>query len=121
MMEKIELGYTAFSDIGQKEDKGYKVIDFEKLNNFIEEHDEYSDNPATTIIAGLSEDWNNTSGVFYKDGMKGFKHHMGSFCGASYWATPSINITFEDGTTETRECYKEGRDSGISEWLQFIK
>lgn len=70
---------------------GMKYMDWDKVELICLDH------PNSTIRAGLMEDWNNTSGLIFKNG----KYYDGYVFGCSRWATPIVDV---DG--EEIECWK---------------
>ena len=118
-MKEIEKGFKPFIDdehffTPNEMRTNFKELDFKKAKEIIEMDKDNID----YVVGGLAEDWGYTSATIFKDDRyyDGSVEDYESFCGASYWATPSIEINYKDGTYEMFECYKEGKNSDIPDW-----
>ena len=83
-------GYTDFIggmlEYHPAHNDGMRYMDWEKVKQIC------LLNPKAEIRAGLREDWNNTSGLIFKNG----KYYDGYVYGSSYWATPIIDVNGEE-------------------------
>lgn len=77
-------------DIATKPRGRMKYIDWPKAANLILDNK----NSCKVVRAGLREDWNNTSGVIFKNGH--FYDGGIHFYGGSNWATPIVDIDGEE-------------------------
>lgn len=83
-------GYTDFYDVNRPAAaSGMKFLDWEKAEKLCKE------NPTATIMAGLREDWNNTSEIIWQNGKWINEDNVswnGSLYALSRWATPIIDV-----------------------------
>ena len=86
------------AEAASKRGDGFKVFDWDKAARIIKERG------AKEASAGLSQDWEWTGGVIFKDG----KPYMDDYTYlSSIWATPELNI---DG--EYIDCWKVQESNG---------
>ena len=62
---------------------GFKYLDWDKAKKVCEQF------PTATIIAGLLEDWDCTSGIIFKNGKYNTKSYLYV---SSRWATPYLDV-----------------------------
>lgn len=115
-------GYTSFmsgffgaSAVATKPIGEMKYMDWHRAREIIESRTKKK--KSMTVMVGLREDWNNTSGVVYEDGeFVTYDYVYASSC----WATPILDF---DG--EEVECYTttkpEGFTTNIPNWWGTIK
>ena len=100
------MGFFGPAAVATKPIGDMKYMDWNKVQQIVNEH------PNSTIYVGLMEDWNNTSGLIYKDGKY---YNGGGLFGCSVWATPIVDV---DG--EEIECYvteePDGFTTGLPSW-----
>lgn len=118
-MKEIEKGFKPFIDdehfFTPKEQRtNFKELDFKKAKEIIEMNKDNID----YVVGGLAEDWGYTSATIFMNGkyVERDEDNFESFYGSSYWATPSVEIKYKDGTYKMFECYKEGKNSEIPDW-----
>ena len=64
-----------------------------------------------SVEVGLAEDWSFTSGEVWNSNSGYIPQEQTYVYACSNWATPSMSITYLDGTEETLECWEYGDDS----------
>lgn len=77
-------------------DRELMVFDWDYAARIIREY-----NPVMAY-AGLQGDWDNTAGIIFHDG----RPIKDTAYLASTWATPEIELEFQDGNSEFISCYK---------------
>lgn len=107
-MQEVAKGYMSFIEgffLKHPEYKGgSREIDWCKAKEFIEGNK----SKITSVSAGLAEDWSCTSGEVWNSTQGYIPQDETYVYGASYWATPSIEVEFNDGETKMFECWKLG-------------
>ena len=82
-----------------------KIYDFDKMKMLIEE---YKNKGLVNMRAGMLEDWTLTSAIVW-DRKNGHSNAFTSLrirgIPGSHWATPTIELKFEDGSTLQGDCY----------------
>ena len=92
-----------------------KYMDWRRAHTIIQKRAEFDKD--ITVMAGLREDWNNTSGIVYEDGEFVTYDYVYA---SSRWATPILDF---DG--EEVECYTTTEPDGFTtdtpNWWGTIK
>ena len=89
----------------------YKNYDYKKAKSIIKQHS-FSKEPRQLVSAslGMAEDWNWTGETIWENGeftrrlIKGAKI---AGINKSYWATPILELEFEDDFSIKMDCYFE--------------
>lgn len=97
-------GFFGAGAVASKPIGDMKYMDWRRAHKIIEER--AKENSNITVMAGLMEDWNNTSGVVYEDGEFVTDDYVYA---SSCWATPILDF---DG--EEVECYTTTKPDGFT-------
>lgn len=84
-----------------------KKYDFKKAEKIIEDNKD----KLTEAALGMHEDWFCTAEAVFENGKYNRKLEDGMFiCGiyGSYWATPTLQLCFKDGTEKMVPCHDDG-------------
>ena len=105
-MKSIGKGYMSFMEgfAGPRFVDKDKQMDWKKAKEIIEE----KKSDIRSVSAGLAEDWGCTSGEVWTSD-KGYISQNDTYVyTSSVWATPAIEIEYNNGETETLECWEYG-------------
>lgn len=110
-MEKIDKSYMSFAEgfLGTKgmHKGGMRQVDWAKVKEFIEAQ---KDN-LKSVHVGLAEDWSHTSGEVWNSEDGYIPKEDTYVYASSVWATPSVDIEYNYGSSETVECWMYGGNS----------
>ena len=93
-----------------------KYYNFKKATELIEKN---IDNLKSASL-GMHEDWCWTATTVWGDGkfIKDFPCEIGGITG-SYWATPTLELEFKDGSNKMIECHDNGESTDKPEYFQL--
>ena len=98
-----------------------KEYDFEKMKQLVKDN---TANGLNFMFTGMAEDWSWTYGEVWskKNGFsKIFENEKVQGIGGSAWATPVVQMRFEDGTVITEDCYVEKQGFATKKEIELMK